>query len=172
MGNAQSPHQDLAGTVAINKVKEIAEAARTCFFSTRINNETSSRPMALQEVDDEGNLWFLSAVDSEKNKEIEEGAKVELYFMNHSKYEYVFVAGEASVSQDKALIEKYYSAFANAWFEGKDDPNISVIKVIPSEGYYYETKDNKLIAMSRMLFAAITGKPVEDGGIEGELKLD
>lgn len=171
MGKSISPTENLSGSTAIEKIKSIAEAAGTCFFSTNLKKGTNSRPMALQEVCDQGNLWFLSDITSEKDKEIQEDSAVELYFMNNSKYEYVFIKGNATISQDRALIEKYWSNFANAWFDGKDDPNISVIKVTPTDGYYYETKENKLIAMSKMLFAAATGSKIEDGGVEGSLEV-
>lgn len=172
MGQAQSPKQDLSGKEAIEKIKELAEAARTCFFTTKDDSgNSSSRPMALQEVDENGVLWFLSAIDSMKDHELKNNSYVELYFMNNSSYEYTFIKGNARVSQDKALIEKYWNMFANAWFDGKDDPRISVISVQSNEGYYYETKDNKVIAMAKMLFAAITGSKNEDGGIEGELNI-
>jgi len=171
MSNAISPHENLSGSAAIEKIKTITESAKTCFFSTRVNADTKSRPMALQEVDTEGNLWFLSDVNSDKNHEITSDSDVELYFMNNSKYEYMFIKGKATQSQDKALIEKYWTDFANAWFDGKDDPSISVIKVTPNDGYYYQTKENKLIAMSKMIFAAITGKSIEDGGVEGKLEI-
>ena len=111
----------------------------------------------------------MSDVNSDKNQDIKNDSHVELYFINNSKYEYIFIKGKASISQDKALIEKYWTNFANAWFDGKDDPNISVIKVSPNDGYYYETKENKLIAMSKMIFAAVTGSSIEDGGVEGKL---
>ena len=171
MGNAESPTENLSGSSAIEKIKDIAEAAGTCFFSTLIKENTQSRPMALQGVDEEGALWFLSSIESNKNKEIQDDKEVQLYFMNNSKYEYVFIKGEASITQDKNLIEKYWTNFANAWFDGKDDPNVSLIKVKPSDGYYYETKENKLIAMSKMIFSAVTGSSMEDGGVEGKLKL-
>ena len=171
MGNAQSPSENLNGSIAIDKIKEIAETAGTCFFSTLIGKDSNSRPMALQSVDDKGNLWFLSDITSEKNKEIKVDNHVELYFMNNSKYEYIFLKGTASITQDREMIEKYWSNFANAWFDGKDDPNVSLIKVMPSDGYYYETKENKLVAMSKMIFAAVTGAKIEDGGIEGKLEI-
>lgn len=171
MGNAQSPTENLSGTKAISKIKDIAEGAGTCFFTTLIGENSSSRPMALQSVDEQGNLWFLSDITSDKNQEIEHDNHVELYFMNNSKYEYVMVKGNAVATQDKTLIDKYWANFANAWFEGKDDPNVSLIKVTPKEGYYYETKENKIVAMSKMLFSAVTGSSIEDGGVEGQLNL-
>lgn len=87
MGNVQSPTESLSENAAIEKIKVIAETARTCFFTTNIGGNTTSRPMALQEVDDVVNLWLLSDIRSLKNDEIEANPNVELYFMNNSKYE-------------------------------------------------------------------------------------
>ena len=171
MGQAQSPHKDLAGNEAIKKIKELAEEARTCFFSTNIGPQTHSVPMSLQEVDENGVLWFISSSDSEHNQNIQNDSGVQLYFLNNSSYEYVFVKGDAKISKDKALIDKYWTDFANAWFDGKDDPRVTVIGVTAQSGYYYETKDNKVFAMAKMVFAAVTGSKNEDGGIEGGLKL-
>ena len=36
--------------------------------------------MAVQEVDDAGNLWFLSAANSHKNAELGQDSSVQLYF--------------------------------------------------------------------------------------------
>lgn len=171
MGQAQSPHQNLSGNSAIKKIKELAEEARTCFFTTKIGTEAHSIPMSLQEVDEEGNLWFISSSESEHNSNIMEDPKVQLYFMNNSSYEYVFIKGNATISKDKNLIDKYWTDFANAWFEGKDDPSVTVISVKAQDGYYYETKDNKVFAMAKMVFAAVIGSSNEDGGIEGGLKV-
>ena len=52
---------------------------------------SNSRPMSLQECDDEGNLWFISSKESNKNMEIERDSRVQLYFMNNSDSEYLSV---------------------------------------------------------------------------------
>ncbi len=171
MGQAQSPHQNLSGETAIKKIKELAEEAKTCFFTTKIGKNAHSIPMTLQEVDKDGILWFISSSESEHNQNISEDPAVELYFMNGSSYEYVFVKGTAKISKDKTLIDHYYSHFADAWFDGKDDPRVTVIGVKADEGYYYETKDNKVFAVAKMVFAAVTGAKTEDGGVEGGLKV-
>jgi hypothetical protein len=56
------------------------------------------------------------------------------------------------------------------WFtEGIDDPRISVIKVEPVEGYYWDTKNNKAVAFVKRTVGAIIGKTLDDS-IEGRLK--
>ena len=75
-------HEDLTGRKAIEKIKTQVANAESCFFCTSLFSGSSkgSRPMSVQQVDDEGNLWFLSASDSHKNQEIAVNPTVNLYF--------------------------------------------------------------------------------------------
>lgn len=172
MSNAQSPHENLYNDEARAKLKEIAEAAGNCFFTTKIkSDQPHTRPMALQEVCDEGNLWFISSSESLKNDEIETDPAVQLYFLKNSKYEFLYVQGKASIHKDKELIEKFWNKLANAWFDGKDDPRVTIIKVEPKDTYYYESTDNKLVSVAKMLVLAATGTKMDDGGVEGKLNV-
>ena len=55
------------------------------------------------------------------------------------------------------------------WFtEGKDDPRITVIKVTPTDGYYWDTKHGAAIAGAKMLVGAAIGKTLDDS-VEGRL---
>jgi len=57
------------------------------------------------------------------------------------------------------------------WFtEGKDDPRISVIKVEPIEGYYWDTRHNKAIGLIKRVAGAVAGKTMDDS-IEGKLNV-
>ena len=59
---------------------------------------------------------------------------------------------------------------ANAWFDGKDDPNVSVIRVTPEETYYWEPKVGKFVSMLNFATAAITGQKTDnEDGREGNL---
>ena len=107
--------QNLFQKEAIEKLKELSEKARTCMFVTELDQlPSNSRPMSLQECDDEGNLWFISSKESNKNMEIERDPRVQLYFMNNSDSEYLSVYGKAFIYDDKSTIEEKWSVFANA----------------------------------------------------------
>ncbi len=58
--------KNLGGQEATKKIKELADSAQSCFFCTNIKTGQpfAVRPMSPQQIDDEGNLWFLSADDS------------------------------------------------------------------------------------------------------------
>ncbi|MEN4760485.1 MULTISPECIES: pyridoxamine 5'-phosphate oxidase family protein [unclassified Chryseobacterium] len=154
---------------AIQKIKELSEKAKICMFCTELDTlPINSRPMGLQETDDEGNLWFISSEASNKNFEIKEDKRVQLFFMNNSNSQYLSIYGEASIYKDKSTIEDKWSPMANAWFDGKDDPNVSIIRVQPKDTYYWDTKAGKLVSLFTFVAAAITGKETDNSdGVEG-----
>ena len=170
---AEKNHQDLGGNDAVKKIREIVDQAGSCFFCTVVGSEAAleARPMSVQEVDEAGNLWFLSADDSHKNAELVRESLVKLFFQGSAHSDFMELNGIATVSHDKARIDEYWSALKKTWFtEGKDDPRISVIKVKPLDGYYWDTKHSRAIAGIKMLIGAATGKTLDDS-IEGELEL-
>lgn len=164
--------EDLEYKEAIVKIKELVDHTNICLFVTNFSNTPlQTRPMATQEVDDEGNFWFFSGEDSNKNLEIAEDARVQLFYSNPSKYEFMTVYGHAIISEDRGKIEKLWNPIAKAWFKGgKDDPTLSVIQVIPDEAYYWDTKHSKMISMIKILSSVVSGKTMDDG-VEGKLRI-
>lgn len=164
--------ENLQGADAIKRIKDMAEAASTCFFCTHIHTGEpfSTRPMAVLQVDDEGNLWFMSANDSKKNMELQDDIVVQLLFQGSTHTEFLNLYGTASISADKEKIKELWNPMVKTWFtEGQDDPRISVIKVQPEKGYYWDTKHGKIVALLKIAAGAIMGKTLDDS-IEGKLR--
>jgi general stress protein 26 len=121
----------------------------------------------VQKVCDQGNFGFLSGSDSDKNTEIEQDPRVQLFFLNTGKYEFLSVFGEATITRDRKKIDELWTDIAKAWFkDGKDDPRVTVIKVTPKEGYYWDTKNGKLVSMLKIAASAVTGNTMQEG-VEG-----
>lgn len=169
MGN----YKDLYSEEAVAKIKELAQDIKVCMFCTELSvRPIPTRPMTIQDIDDKGNLWFISSATSNKNFEIKHDDDVQLIFAKNADSKFLSVFGTAVIYKDKAHIEDVWSPVAKAWFEeGKEDPNVTVIKVAPSEAYYWDTKDSKMISMLKIAASAITGNPGDDGGIEGGITL-
>jgi general stress protein 26 len=163
---------DLQGQEAIAKIQELVKKAENCFFCTSANGGSSgARPMNVREVDEAGNLWFLSAHDSHKNQELAVDPAVTLYFQGSTHSDFLQLTGRASVSRDRGKIKELWSPVIKTWFtEGIDDPRITVIKVTPSEGYYWDTKHGNAVAGIKMLIGAAIGKTLDDS-IEGKLRV-
>lgn len=164
--------KNLYGSEAIKKVQELVEAENVCLFASNLSEKpVTVRPMSTLKADEMGNLWFFSAKNSLKNKNIIADPSVQLLYSNHNCSEYLSVYGKAQVINDKALIKLFWATFSKAWFKGGvDDPEISLIQVVPDKAYYWDTKHNKLVSMLKMLASTITGVTADEG-IEGALKL-
>lgn len=166
-------HEDLSGSDAIEKIKHIIDKAESCFFSTAISvpGSCGTRPMSVQKVDDEGAIWFLSANDSHKDKEIGINPGVTLHFQGSAHSDFLVIKGIATASRDENKIKELWEPIFKTWFtEGENDPRISVIKVTPTEGYYWDTKHGFAVAGIKMAIGALTGKTLDDS-IEGKVKI-
>jgi general stress protein 26 len=172
--NQQQPeknHEDLAGTEAGKKIKELTDKNSTCYFCTKITTgePLRTRPMSVQKVDEAGNFWFLSANDSHKNAEIATDNRVQLLFQGSEHSDFLSIYGTATISTDKALIKELWEPLLKTWFtEGEDDPRITAIQVDTQQGYYWDNKHGNAVAFAKMAVGAVIGKTLDDS-IEGTL---
>jgi len=172
--NQQQPernHEDLTGRRAVERIKETVGKSPTCFFCTggAVVNSEGIRPMNVRKVDDAGTLWFLSADDSHKNQELERDSSVVLLFQGSPHSDFLKLSGRATVSRDREKIKELWEPVIKTWFTGGvDDPRITVIKVTPEEGYYWDNKHGNMVAGVKMLVGAMAGKTLDDS-IEGNV---
>ena len=165
-------HEDLQGAPAVEKISELAEKASTCFFCTATGQGKpfETRPMSVQDVDDQGNIWFLSADDSNLNAEINADENVQLLFQGSAHSDFLAINGKATITRDKQKIDEFWSPLLKTWYtQGKDDPRITVIEVKTESGYYWDNKHGKAVALAKMMIGALVGKTIDDS-IEGNLK--
>ncbi len=161
----------LEGTDAVKKLKDLATSAENCFFCTNIKTglPLSVRPMSVLEVDESGNLWFMSQNDSHKNAEIEADPFTHLFFQENKNSGFLNIYGISEIVTDQEKINELWNPLLKVWFqEGKDDPKISLIKVEPTNVYYWDTKHGEAVAFIKMAASIITGKTMDDS-VEGNL---
>ena len=164
---------NLAQQDAVKKLRELVNDIDMCLFCTNLKTGDGStcRPMSTAKVDENGDIWFMSPKDSDKNREIATDSKVQLFYSHPGKSSYLVVNGAASISFDKKKIEALWSPLAKTWFkEGKEDPNISLIRVSDINAYYWDTTGNRMINFFKMVASVATGKTLVEAE-EGALKV-
>lgn len=161
----------LQGNEALEKMKSLATKAENCFFCTNIKTglPASIRPMNVLQVDDEGSLWFMSMKDSKKNNEISSDPFTHVLFQENTNSGFLNVYGITEISTDQAKIDELWKPLLKTWFQGgKEDPNITLLKVVPTNVYYWDNKHGDVVAFAKMAASVITGKTMDDS-IEGNL---
>ena len=165
--------ENLNNKEAIDKLKSLVDDIMVCLFCTDLKTDDGAtcRPMTAIKVCDQGNIWFFSEKSSDKNKAIEADKHVQLFFSHPGKSSYLVVNGEAEIILDKAKIEELWSPIAKIWFkEGKNDPNISVIKATPTSAYYWDSNGNQMINFLKMIASVVTGTNLVTGN-QGALEV-
>ena len=165
--------ENLNNKGAIDKLKSLVDDIIVCLFCTDLKTDDGAacRPMSAIKVCDQGNIWFFSEKSSDKNKAIAADKDVQLFFSHPGKSSYLVVNGEAEIILDKSKIEELWLPIAKIWFkEGKNDPNISVIKVTPSSAYYWDTDGNQMINFLKIVASVATGTNLVSGK-QGDLTI-
>ncbi len=167
-----SDFQPLCAQDAIEKFRSIVKNNAVCMFMTSLDQRPiSGRPMATQLVCDQGNFWFLSSRLSMKDQDIANDPHVHLLFANTPASEFMSIYGTAEEVEDPAKKRELWMPLAKAWFpEGVDDPDLTVLKVTPTEGYYWDTSKGRMITLMKLAAAAMTGKTA-DVGVEGRMTI-
>lgn len=165
--------ENLRNQEAIDKIKEMVDkidVGMMCSFTSG-SEYPHAVPMSRQEVDEEGNIWFLFSSESETNRNLQQNNKVSLLYAHVGDYNFLSINGVGEISQDRARIDKYWNKMIGAWFEkGREDPHIRVLKVIPEEAHYWDNKSNKLVTLLKVAASAISGWQM-DIGREGKLSV-
>jgi len=166
MGDVKNISRDEAN----KKIKEIAEDTDICLFATALTQlPIAARPMSTQKVDDDGSIWFFSQEGSDKNIDIAKNDRVQLFYGNSNSSEYLSLYGHAEITKDVAKAKELWTPVARTWFnDGPEDPTLTLIRVVPEDGYYWDTKNGKLVTLLKMAAGAVTGREM-DGGIQGHL---
>lgn len=71
----------------IENLKDLVEDIDICLFCTNLKTgvRLTTRLMSAQKVDEEGNLWFFSNINSNENRRIKTGKRMQLFFFIHQK---------------------------------------------------------------------------------------
>jgi general stress protein 26 len=163
--------KNLQSDKAASKIKELAEGIDFTMLCTDLDaKQFHAIPMSTKRVDEDGAIWFLSGRDSTHNENIQNDSKVQLLYSDPGSMRFLIVYGEATIHDERRILEELYGTSDNAWFKGIDDPNLSAIKVDPLDAHYWDTKNNRLITLAKIGIAAITGGQ-PDLAEHGDLKL-
>lgn len=154
----------------LDKLKELLEGIRYTMFTTRADGLYRARPMTTLEAETSGSLWFFSDRRSPLVAEVRMDPQVALAYSDEGKARYVSVSGTVSLREDPARVEKLWNPILNAWFDGKDDPNLQLLEVTIDAAEYWDVQGNRLVRFAGVVAAAVTGDEY-DAGEHGEIKL-
>lgn len=155
----------------MSDISKIAALVRDIKFTmvTFVNHEghLHAAPMTTQDEEFNGTVWFIGAKDSDLVRSIPGNAQINLIYSDSDRHNYVSINGTAQLVNDPAKLDELWSDGYKAFFaQGKQDPNIQLIKVEANGAQYWEG-DGNIVSIVKMTKAAITGTPARLGETAG-----
>lgn len=150
----------------LQKLREMVKDIDFCMLTTvDEGGDLHSRPMSSNgDIDADGDIWFFTKASSLKVSEIEKLPKVNVSFADPENQRYISVSGAARLVRDRAKIDELWRPQFKMWFpEGKDDPEIALLRVSLEKAEYWDSPSSTIGYALSFVSSLVTGKEPEFG---------
>jgi general stress protein 26 len=143
-------------------------------FTTRHDDgHLHSRPMTTQNrgLEADESLWFFMSKKGDPVDELKADPIVNLVYADSARTP---TSRSPARGDDRGRREEgaALEQARAAWFPGGPaDPDLALVQVRIAHAHYWDVKESKLVQLSAMAKAAVTGKPPVDLGEHGEVRM-
>lgn len=134
---------------------------RTMMLGLHGVDDGHARPMTAMRDDVDGKIYFFTARDNGIVKGLRESHRAIATFASKGHDLFASVHGTLSLSNDRAVIDRLWNPFIAAWYTGKDDPKLALVRFDAEEAQIWKDASS-IVAGIRMLFGADPKKDYKD----------
>ncbi|MGY1742307.1 MULTISPECIES: pyridoxamine 5'-phosphate oxidase family protein [unclassified Blastococcus] len=145
------------------KVAELIKGERFGFLTTTTPTGTlTSRPMTLQEVEFDGDLWFFAERSADWLDHVRSSPQVNVGIGSGGTW--VSLTGRAAVVDDVAKKKELWNGGVEAWLpQGPEDPSVVLVKVDGDTAEYWDSPGGRLATAFSFVKAKATGQRIDSG---------
>ena len=147
----------------LDRVWDIVEKVGVCMLTTRFDGGLRARPLEARPDRRAGLIFFVTDVRAGKDDEIAAHPQVGLVFVDGKAKAYLSITARAEVLDDHALARAIWKSTDDAWWKGPDDPNVRVLRVVPSTAELWDGPASSAVAAYEFAKARLTGEPPKLG---------
>lgn len=147
----------------VAKLAELVKKFRIAMLTTvSTDGALTSRPMAVQEAEFDGDLWFFAQRDSDQVRHLRADPTIGVALSSADTW--VSISGSAEIVQDRAKARQLWNSAVEAWFPaGPDDPNVVLLKVHAEGAEYWDSPGSKVMTVLSYAKSKLTGKRPDVG---------
>ena len=132
--------------------------------TVRSDGSLRSRPMATQEAEFDGTLWFFTLAAPPQVGPVEEEGQVNVSYVDSVENRYISVSGRAALVLDRQKIEALWKPSLVAWFpKGLADPQLALLRVDAENGAYWDAQSGAMVLTGGVPKAAQAEVIYEEG---------
>lgn len=121
------------------------------------------RPLTVQDVEFDGTFWFMVSTASGWTSGLGSSCPANVAFSDPDSQRWVSIAGTAALVHDAERIDDMWNPLYEAWFRGRDDPDITLLRVDSTTADYWDADANRIVRWARIAKAAVTGGEPDEG---------
>jgi general stress protein 26 len=135
---------------------------RTIMIAAAGDREGDAQPMtAVLEDDDGGPIWIFTSKDTDFAQSVGESSSAVAQFASKSHEVFAAMHGQLSVHNDRAIIDRLWNPFVAAWYKGKDDPGLLLMRFDLDRAHIW-LNENSVFAGVKMLLGRDPKKDFAD----------
>ena len=121
------------------------------------------RPMTAIAENDRAPLWFFTAADTDLGKALDRSQSLQATATFAAKGHDLFATliGRLVLDNDRAVIDRLWNPFIAAWFEGKDDPKLRLLRMDAPDAHVW-LNENSMVAGIKVLLGRDPKESYED----------
>jgi len=122
-------------------------------FMLGVKGADLAQPMTAQFDEDTGNrIYVFTAKDTDLVRALDANSAGYAYFASKGHDLFAAIEGTLALDNDRATIDRLWSPFVAAWFEGgKDDPKLQLLRFEPAHAQIW-LNEHSLFAGFKILF--------------------
>lgn len=101
---------------------------RTVMLGVDGAEDGHSRPMTAIVENESGPIWFFTGKPNAVIENLREGHRAIAAFSSKGHDLFASIHGTLSVSTDREVVDRLWNPFIAAWFDGKDDPKLVLLR--------------------------------------------
>lgn len=128
------------------------------------DHQSSSRPMYVQEVDADAQIWFFTSTSSLLIEQIRQKPAVSITFADSKDNKFLFAHAMAAEVHDKTKMEQLWDPTLKAWFkDGLETPDIVLLKLAIEKAEYWDAPNSSVVQLVGLVKAIVSDKTYDPG---------
>ena len=123
----------------------------TCMLGMQGVEDCHTKPMTAQVEGDHGPLWFFTAKDTDLVRSLETPGRAICTFVSKGNDLFASVHGTIRLDTDRSVVDRLWNPFVAAWYEGKDDPQLALVRLDPESAEVWLDASSLLAGIKLLL---------------------
>jgi general stress protein 26 len=128
------------------------ESDRTVMLGLDGMEDGHARPMTAQAEDRRAPLWFFTSSHNALVRQLGDGGgRAIAGFASKGHDLFASIRGTLRVDTDRAVVERLWNPFVAAWYEGKDDPKLRLLRLDAEDAEIWIDASSMLAGVKMLL---------------------